>query len=132
MKSYRNLFNALGDKAPNVHLQVSIMKQVKQEENRKIKNRFVFSVTLALASLGGIIESVLHLIQSSNQSGFFQYVSLIFSDSSVFFSYWKEFGLSLVESLPLVSTILLLAVVLVFLWSGARALKYSRRTVLTV
>ncbi|MDD4989276.1 MAG: hypothetical protein PHV42_02520 [Candidatus Pacebacteria bacterium] len=131
MKSYRNLFNNLEEKIPSENLKLTIIKEVRHIENRKIKTRFIFSVTLLVASLGGIVEAFVQFVQHSNQSGFSQYASLLFSDNSVFFSYWKDLGLSLVESLPLVSTVLLLGVVLVFLWSGARTLKYGRGAFLT-
>ncbi|MDD5050690.1 MAG: hypothetical protein PHV93_03035 [Candidatus Pacebacteria bacterium] len=130
MKTYRNLFNNLSEKTPPQGLCLSIIKKVRSIQSRNAKIRFTLSSIVTLVSLGGIFESILKLIESSNQSGFSQYFSLIFSDSTLFFSYWKEFGLSLVESLPLVSLVFLLGIVVVFLWSGARALKDARRTFL--
>ncbi len=130
MKTYRNLFNNLGTRDPSPQLSENIMKEVRRFENKKIRIRFILSSLIACASLGGIIESVLRLIQSSNQSGFFQYLSLLFSDSATFFSYWKEFAFSLAESLPLMSVVLLLSVVAVFLWSTSRALKDAEKTFL--
>ena len=132
MKTCRNLFNVLEEKTPPAHLEGAISKRVSELASRQKKQRFVFSALLSLASFAGIVEAIIRLVQSATKSGFSQYLSLLFSDSSIFFSYWKEFGLSLLESLPLVSITLLLSVALVFLWSGARVLKNARGSFLPV
>ena len=82
MKSYRNLFNNLEEKIPPQSVCTAILIKVRHIESAKVKTRFIVSASTALVSFAGIIEFLIRLIQSSNQSGFFQYVSLIFSDSS--------------------------------------------------
>ena len=78
---------------------------------------------LALASIGflGSIFSFLPalnlLSKSLNESGFLDFISLIFSDAGTVLVLWKTFYLSLLETLPVVEIILFSAVLLVFLES---------------
>ncbi len=49
------------------------------------------------------------------ESGFFEFLSLLFSDIEIVTAYWQNFAMSLLESLPLMSLIMFSAVVLIFL-----------------
>ena len=71
----------------------------------------------AIVSLGVMIPVFQWLGGEFYKSGFYQFSSLIFSDTAVAITYWKELSLSLVESLPLMEMTVLLSVVFVFLWA---------------
>lgn len=83
-----------------------------------IKRRIaVFSIVL----IGSIIAffPVFNMLKSAFvESGFMQFLSLLFSDFEVVLSYWQSFALSLLESLPVLSLMAFLAVVLGFLESA--------------
>ncbi len=64
-------------------------------------------------------------------TGFDQYLSLAFSDSSVLITYWKELSLSLVESLPLMAVMLVLGALGLFIWSSAKAFQDAETLFLT-
>lgn len=77
---------------------------------------WAFSFT-GLASLAGLTLTFRMLLNDLTQSGFSEYFSLIFSDSGLIISYWKELVFSLAESLPIMSTIFTLSLIFVFLLS---------------
>lgn len=58
---------------------------------------------LSILSLSGSVFSIKSLIEQAIQLGFFNYFSLAFSDSGAIATYWKEYTLSLADSLPVVS-----------------------------
>jgi hypothetical protein len=65
----------------------------------------LFSIIGAI-SIAGLIPAIKALSSDVSASGLFDYLSLAFSSGSSVFSYWKEFSLSIVESLPLMSIML--------------------------
>lgn len=88
------------------------------QKERKIltlKRRLaIFSLGAILSALG-LIPAYQTLQASLAESGFFQFFSLIFSDSQIISAYWQNFVLSLLESLPTLNLIIFLAVTIVFL-----------------
>jgi hypothetical protein len=50
-------------------------------------------------------------------SGFYEYFSLMFSDMKSVTSLWREFGLLLADSLPIMNIVTLMILIFVFLWS---------------
>jgi len=58
---------------------------------------------LSILSLSGSVFSIKSLIEQAMRLGFFNYFSLAFSDSGAIATYWKEYTLSLADSLPVVS-----------------------------
>lgn len=66
-----------------------------------IKRKIViFSVMLAV-SFAGLIPAVKAAYSGFATSGFTQLFSLIFSDTTIVMSYWQNFALSLLETLPI-------------------------------
>ena len=82
----------------------------------------VFSL-VGLSSLAGLIPAFKMLSNDFVQSGFYEYFSLLFSDSRSIISYWKEFTFSLAEALPVVSIIFVLSLIFVFFLSLRYAMK---------
>lgn len=66
---------------------------------------------VGFTSLVGLIPAWRILSSDLAQSGFYEYLSLIFSSGNSFFSYWKEFLFSVAESLPTMSIILSLSLI---------------------
>jgi hypothetical protein len=87
----------------------------KQERMRLWRVRvFAGTVVLSVAALIPIVASLISALHSSN---FGAYFSLIFSDSGVFLSAWKDIGVSLAESLPAITMAATLALLGILLWS---------------
>lgn len=88
------------------------------EKEQKIlalkRRRIIFSFGAVISALG-LIPAYLALQASLAESGFFQFFSLIFSDSEIIAAYWQNFVLSLLESLPIINLAIFLAVIMAFL-----------------
>lgn len=78
-------------------------------------------IRLALSSCGTVIAGALVLPAYSYtaselaESGFGSYASLILSDGAMLTAFWKEFGLTLLESFPILGVTMLCAAVLLSL-----------------
>jgi glucan phosphoethanolaminetransferase (alkaline phosphatase superfamily) len=87
----------------------------KQQHSRLWRIRiFASSAALSLVALVPVVSSLIAAFKASN---FGIYLSLIFSDGGFFFSFWKEIGASLVESLPVLTVAVTLALIGILLWS---------------
>jgi len=93
-------------------------------ENKNIKiskyKKFGY-LSISILSLFGSIFSIKTLIEQSSRFGFYDYLSLAFSDSGVIATYWKEYILTLANSLPVVSAIFSFALLFVLFVSIRRA-----------
>jgi hypothetical protein len=78
---------------------------------------------LGLASLAGLVPAFRALSSDLAQSGFYEYFSILFSDSGSVLSYWKELAFSLAESLPAISIIFTLSLFLICLLSIKHLIK---------
>lgn len=96
---------------------LSLKDRILGEINSKRKRRAHLSIFAYLGSsfvfLAGSIFSFRFLIKGLNSFGFFEYMSLMFSDGSALALIWKNYFLTLVDSLPVAS--LGLSVFLLFL-----------------
>lgn len=59
-------------------------------------------------------------------SGFYEFFSLLFSDQQLILNSWQEFSITLLEKLPSMALLLVLAVLLVLVWSLRRAVLSSK------
>ena len=62
-----------------------------------------------------IIPSFGYLWQSILESGFIQFFSLLFSDGSAIMPYWQNFAMALLESLPAISLLVMLSLIMALL-----------------
>lgn len=84
---------------------------------KAVKRRiFVFSA-LSLISLIAFVPAFSTMKLNMTESGFLNFISLLFSDFKVVMSYWQNFTMSLLESLPVVNLVLVFFLVFSFLWS---------------
>lgn len=82
---------------------------------------WTFSI-IGLVSFIGLIPVLKIMLSDLTQSGFYEYLSLIFSSGSII-TYWKDFLLLLAESLPVISIISSLTLIFIFFLSIRYALK---------
>lgn len=115
---YKNLFKKLQPAEVPAGLKENIMSRVRQEVRLKRAVVLVFAGS-ALTSLFLLVRVSMALMESAQRSGFWQYLSLAFSDYSIAAVYWRELLLSLVESLPMATLTACLALVLVSVWTFA-------------
>jgi uncharacterized membrane protein YciS (DUF1049 family) len=102
---------------PSKDLRKNILFQIVKEEHRRAKNYLLASCATATASIVGVIFSARYVMQAVSQSSFYRYVSLLFSDSDIVLSHWREFAFSLVESLPFFAVTLVLVAIVVLMVS---------------
>jgi hypothetical protein len=71
----------------------------KTEKTARLKRSFVFGGAF-LASIAGLIFSLLSFKTGIAQTGFSQYATLIFTDTMVVLQDWQNYAYTILESLP--------------------------------
>ena len=112
------------------NLESGIFLAINHHERFNTKLKLAFQSAIAVVSFGAFFPLGSSLIQAFTNSNFSEYVSILFSGDSAFINYWQELTLSIVESLPVLSLTLFLAVGVVFLYSLTRALRNGRQFLL--
>ena len=92
-----------------------------------MKRRVIGFSVLFFVCLLLVVPAALFLNRDLHASGFTSFFSLIFSDSSVLLAHLKEFSLSLLESLPVVSLVAFLVVFAGLGWATAALLFLAHR-----
>lgn len=113
----KKLFETLEPIEFPIELNSVILNKINTENKKKFFRKLLISYSINIASLLGIISTFVYLIKAFISSEFYKYISLIFSDGISILSYWREFIMSVVESLPITSITTFLFLLGVFLWS---------------
>lgn len=113
--NYERLFQNLERFEPSEKLRARILARIDFEKRRSARIWLAFFGAGATASLVAIIPSFQYVVREFSQSGFYRYFSLIFSDSDAVIASWREFALSLIESLPITEVAIFLAAIFAFL-----------------
>ena len=93
---------------PRAGLSGDIWHVIQNKQAKRLKMQsLVYGITGVL-SLGGFAFMLLSIVKELISSGFFQYVSFAFGGDGLFVSYWKEYLLTLADSLPVASLGILL------------------------
>jgi len=109
-----------------------VILSIKKEEHRIaiLKRRLaIFSLGI-IGSVVAFIPAVRMVQAGFSESGFSHFFSLLFSDFGIIATYWQNFMISLLETLPIIHLAILLAITFVFLGSLkflARDLKFIFR-----
>ena len=88
---------------PESRLSGDILSTILTKSTQITKWKRFGYLSLSILSLSGSVLSIKVLIEQAGRLGFFRYLSLAFSDSGVIALYWKEYVLSLADSLPIAS-----------------------------
>lgn len=117
---------------PEFSLPDSIFGKIEFKKNKdyKIKS-YGYSLSF-LISLALLIPTLSNLINKLSDYGFSDYLSLLVYDFEVISSYWKDFFLSLVNTIPTTSLILSLLLIFVSVFSLIRLSKFLRINFKTV
>lgn len=120
-KDFETLFGKLKAPEPPAGLRWKIIQRIALEENiaaSRRKTAFFFALlTSFIAALFPFLQMAKH---ESVESGFFDYISLLFSNFGGTMESWRSFGLGLLESLPATS----LSAFLLVLFAGLFSLKF--------
>lgn len=111
-------------------LRQSILLNIARAEYQRARKFLFASAVVIPAALAGVFFAAQYLDQSFQQSGFYEYLSLVFSGDGTILAYWKELLYSLVETMPVFGAAVFLSALGFFIWSGAHAVTSMRRLTL--
>lgn len=112
---------------PPAQLCGNILAKIENEQKRTAKIKAAFSGLLALASFIAAFPAAGYILQGLQSSGFYQFASLVFTDGGTIFSYYfKEFALSLAESVPVLELSIFLTVLFILMISFKFLIKNVR------
>ncbi|MCM2338978.1 MAG: hypothetical protein NDI62_00775 [Burkholderiales bacterium] len=110
----------------NDNLVEDIWFNINRREQRISRIKLYISSFIGILSLASFIPAWNILSSDLSQSGIFEYISLAFSNSGLVLSYWKEFTLSIVESIPTGSIVLSLSLIFTLFIS----IKYATKQII--
>lgn len=117
MDNYNKLFANISHVKPPEGLSEVIYARIEGIKRRQAKIRIAYASFAGAVSLVASIPALQYCISSFTETGFWQYLSLLFSDGGVAIIYWKELLLSLAESLPVLGSAIILALAFVIVGS---------------
>ncbi len=104
-----------------------VLARIQREKRlRSLKRQLVVFSMLAVGSSVAMVPSFQMVRTNFIESGFFNFLSLLFSDFKVVTASWQNFALSLLEALPLTGLIIFLGLGLVFFASVLVLTKESK------
>ena len=115
-QDYEKLFSQLTPPEPSGDFLNRVMERLQREEKLiTAKRRIVFFSLGFAGSLVALIPAFSSTQAEVAKTGFGQVLSLIFSDSGAVMSFFNQYLLSLLETLPVINIILLFAIILIIL-----------------
>jgi hypothetical protein len=115
LRIYEKLFSCVKPPQAPEGLFAKVMSRIQQEKQYRMLQRRIIIFSFGLVASVGAIIPVFKAVQAGfAESGFWRFFSLLFSDFEVVTTYWQSFALSLLETLPVMSLIMLSAAILVF------------------
>lgn len=104
-----------------------VMLRITSEQRRRAARLRLLCTVGPFAAAVGLMLPVWRSFQVDIvQSGFAQYVALAFSDFRLVAAQWQDYSLSLLESLPVTSTVELITVLLCMLLSLRLLVRYGQ------
>lgn len=125
-QDYEKFFHRLSDGEPPQGLYHAVLARIAYEKRRAARLQFACFGAVALLSFIALVPAFGYAAQEFSQSSFKQYLSLFFSDSAIAIGYWKEFSLSLADSLPLFGITLVLSMLFALVSSLKLALNRAK------
>jgi hypothetical protein len=111
---------------PNVNLANNVWQKIIIRNKRIMFIKSSIFSLLGGFSLAGLIPVSRSLVDSFTRSGFYEYLSLLFSNNNGLAYYWKELAYSLAESLPVLNLISVFVLILILFLS----LKYLAKQII--
>ena len=116
--SCERLFSHFPQYDPPRDLFENVVKRIEDEKNfQKIRRKTLFFAVSTILCAIACVPALIMVRSSANESGFMKFFSLLFSDFQSVVSYWQSFSLTLLETLPVASLIMLSTILLLFLES---------------
>ncbi|MGC9602741.1 MAG: hypothetical protein ABSE76_03340 [Minisyncoccia bacterium] len=126
MEKGQKISEYLQSTEPRAGLYFAIMERIAYAKRRKARVRTGLFAALAVVSGAALIPALQYTAEQFYVSGFYDYLTLVFSDRGFVLTYWRQFSLSLVESLPSLAILLLLPIACALGYSLYRLTQTSR------
>ncbi len=126
MKDKVTLHEALSDMEPPSSLYAATLARIAFMRRRAAMVRTLLLGGFAFLSGAIFVPSLAYAVQEFHASGFYDYATLLISDRGLVLTFWREFVLSLLDSLPSFAVLLLLATSVAFIWSLRRMVPNAR------
>ncbi|HEY5383157.1 MAG TPA: hypothetical protein VIJ88_01215 [Candidatus Paceibacterota bacterium] len=126
MKKEASLYQCLHTLEPKAGLYQAVLERIAYAKRRSARVRAGFFSALAICSGAALVPAMQYAAGQFYASGFYDYLTLIFSDRSLVLTYWQQFSLSLVESLPSLALLLLLPIIFLLAYSMRRVVQTGR------
>lgn len=117
-----NLESIIGNsvnKAPT-GLDVTIISKIQMLAKRKARRRMFGFGVLSISSFAGLVTWAGHLRASLQNSGIYDYMSLLASNTGSISLFWKEIAFSIIESIPFITISVFLTLLVAFVLSGLK------------
>lgn len=126
-QNLHKIFKSVTELDPAENLCGRILAMVEAEENRIIKRKMIISRFGLGLSAVAFLTAVFPFGQIIAQSEFWNIVSLIFSDMQVVAQNWQDFSYSLLETFPTVSMVVVLAPIMMLMFSFSAYLEANNK-----
>ncbi len=129
-KDYEKLFSHLEPAEPPAGLFDRIILAIKREQELQQTKRLLFSfLSLLIISFIAASFSWTLLVEQVESSGILYFVSTAISDFGVFLALWQDFGLAILESLPIMGIAVFMVNIALILFT-VRLFLYRKRLLL--
>ena len=102
---------------PRPELSCAILSKINTIKNARYRRDRLLFGALTTLSVIAVVPATVLTVQSFVDSNFVSYGSLIASDTATILFFWKELGLSLIESIPVGSVAVTTSLFAIALWS---------------
>jgi hypothetical protein len=101
-------FKALGElKSPDL-LNSKILLRIDRERVKRLNRQVLITRIVGGLSFVSFFPIFINLVSQMQNSGFWNYLSLLFTDTGIVMTYWKQFSMSLIEATPVFPLTLIL------------------------
>jgi hypothetical protein len=112
---YEKLISKLTLPQPPAELQSKIMSRIGALSKLKVlKWKITIFATSSAVSAAAAVFAFVIFKNNLAETGFWQFLSLLFSDYQILAAYWQNYLMSLAESMPISSFVLLLMCIFIF------------------
>lgn len=120
MSNFQKIYESIEKKEPDSDLLANIMLKISREQRLGLYRKMAAHASVSALSLGLLLSSFYYIYTNLAQSAFFDLLSLFFSDFGIVLSFWQDYLLSVLESLPLMSLMIFFASTLLLLEMARR------------
>ena len=111
---YKKIFSFSTEDRISKEIFQNVVNRIDRSIMKQSRFRATMHGILAVLAVVAIVPAFIYFGSEATQSGFLQYISLAVSDSSSIISDWKDLGLSILGSIPIISSVTCLAIIMIF------------------